>query len=231
MLSEPCGLCPSTGQSFGSRRSCRTQPASWCGLRVGAARGPWAGLAGGWVAGGLAWSPGRAGWRCPQQGLGCRVLHHGTGVRRERGSAPGFNCGLRAAHPLGASEAGRCPPGNTAARPHTRNQASWRLAVGPAAAGQRGRGDGLELHPGHSRGAPAQAGRGAAAPCWARPAAARSLASGLGRDCCPPRPRPQQVGGHETAECVLGRPRLVRTGCWQGPSSQKSSSSGTALSS
>lgn len=37
------------------------------------------------------------------------------------------------------------------------------------------------------------------------------------------------VWGHETAECVFGWPCLVWTGCWLGPSSQKSCSSGAAL--
>lgn len=59
---------------------------------------------------------------------------------------------------------------------------------------------------------------------------AARLSRVLSRWAAAGRPR-RPVWGHETAECVLGRPCLVRTGCWQGPSSQKSCSSGTALSS
>lgn len=209
-------------------------------------------------------SPGWACWRAagPGPGLGPRPcwvavpaagpgLPHPSSRRRaaERGC---LGRGLHAVAeeppiPRGASEAGGCPPGNTAATSHTRNRASWPLAVGPGSlprctgrGGSAGSGCPAGAPSGPQRGRPSPGRPGALLPpggpnlqLHARWPAALDRTPG-----CLSRVLGWGVttglsggpsGGHETAEHMLGWLCPVRAGCRRGPSSQKGCVSGTAL--
>ena len=202
-----------------------------------------------WWAGGRGPSlePRCAGWRCPWQGLGCCILRHGAGVQRARGSVVGFKLWPES-HP--------CPGGIRGWRVPTRKQrghathpkpgllAARCRAWGPVPLGWPRQVSGVEVTGWSSIGAtagmpqprPAEVLLPPGGPGrqlhtrW--PVASDRTPAGLSRilsrGVTTGRSR-RPVWGHETAECVFGWLCLVWTGCWPGPSLQKSCSLGTAL--